>query len=840
MGKSKIIALTSALMMLLSVTASADYSAQITEVGAVGKILTAAQVSLPDGESGTFYAAVYENGLLKAVDKAEVESNGDVKLTGGVEYDSGLQTLKCFVWDGMSPISEIYDGDVTEIETGGTIHFQGDSIDAEGVAGASVDGTAVTITAAGTYTIDGTLDDGQIYINPAKDSEVVINLNNVSVTDSTVSTDGTYGALYAANGKITLTAAEGTENTFITNIDGENGIYSKQDLTINGGGAINVTADGNGIRCKKDLEIGACDLDVTAGNNGIKGDKSVKITKKNRSVTVVSDGDGIKSDLAPETDTTGGTVTINGGTISITANSTTETDNTVSNGDGIQADTLLKIAGGTINITAAGEALKANASSITDATPAEYDGCIEISGGTLDLTAGEDGVKAVKNISVSGGDITIRNSLDGIQVNEVTYTDSTETTVDAYVEGSIDISGGVIDITSTEDGIQCGTGNITISDTADIAVASKLDGIQSENVLNISGGTIDITTNGGAPSGTASSDDSCKGLKAKNLVYISGGTIKINAYDDAVHSNNTVRILGGTISAATGDDGVHGDSYLYIEDGADISVTQCYEGIEAAKIYVNGGAVRVSASDDGVNAAGDEPTESAIDIETASIASVGLFTGMGNNSWSQGGMSGPNQGGEDSATYGYLEINGGYVYVTTSDGDGLDANGDIVINGGATIIDGATSDSEDGLDFDDGVEFNGGFLFAMTAGGMDGISGNYAQKYLLYGFDSSSGSSGPGAQGGGSSSSSLSAGNYCIVDSSDNVLCAFSRSKGGVKKIVFSSPNVSGGTYCIKPLTVSGATAVDSLYGTVGDDYSFTLTDGCGVGSGASYTMSVY
>ena len=53
-------------------------------------------------------------------------------------------------------------------------------------------------------------------------------------------------------------------------------------------------------------------------------------------------------------------------------------------------------------------------------------------------------------------------------------------------------------------------------------------------------------------------------------------------------------------------------SYLYITDNADINITKSYEGIEAAKIYVQGGKTYIVSTDDGANAAGDEPTENEL------------------------------------------------------------------------------------------------------------------------------------------------------------------------------------------------------------------------------------
>ena len=54
-----------------------------------------------------------------------------------------------------------------------------------------------------------------------------------------------------------------------------------------------------------------------------------------------------------------------------------------------------------------------------------------------------------------------------------------------------------------------------------------------------------------------------------------------------------------------------------------------YEGIEAAKIYVQGGKTCIVSTDDGANAAGDEPTENAITLssdDTVSYTHLYLFT----------------------------------------------------------------------------------------------------------------------------------------------------------------------------------------------------------------------
>ncbi|MGM9937601.1 MAG: hypothetical protein ACI38A_09665, partial [Candidatus Ornithomonoglobus sp.] len=241
----------------------------------------------------------------------------------------------------------------------------------------------------------------------------------------------------------------------------------------------------------------------------------------------------------------------------------------------------------------------------------------------------------------------------------------------------------------------------------------------------------------------------------------------------------------------------------------------------------------------GMNAAGSY--QEGAEPSTASVYDMTVMAGPGSSTFGPGGNWGGGTGeqgpGGTSGSYGALYINGGYLYINNTNGDGIDANGTIVFNGGISIVDGASASSEDGLDFDSSVTLNGGYVLTMTSGGMTQVSGSYDQKYLIYGTGSS------GGPGGSTSGGTITAGNYAIVDASGNVLCAFSRTKSSIGRITFTSPElVSGGTYSIKPLTVSGAAAVKSLYGTIDENtLAFTLADGCTVNtSGTSYTMSLY
>ena len=64
-----------------------------------------------------------------------------------------------------------------------------------------------------------------------------------------------------------------------------------------------------------------------------------------------------------------------------------------------------------------------------------------------------------------------------------------------------------------------------------------------------------------------------------------------------------------------------------------------------------------------------------------------------------------------------LTINGGNFYVE-ADGDGLDSNGSITVNGGTTIVCGPTSSGDTAVDFDGECVLNGGKLMAFGSNGM--------------------------------------------------------------------------------------------------------------------------
>ena len=140
------------------------------------------------------------------------------------------------------------------------IVFSGSTMSIQG-SGASAKGSVLTISAAGTYILSGTLTAGQVVVDAGKEDTVRLILNGVSITCANSA------PLYAKKAaKTILTLADGTQNALTdgasyTFPDAETdepsaAVFSKNDLTINGGGTLTVTGQyNNGIASKDVLTI---------------------------------------------------------------------------------------------------------------------------------------------------------------------------------------------------------------------------------------------------------------------------------------------------------------------------------------------------------------------------------------------------------------------------------------------------------------------------------------------------------------------------------------------------------------------------------------------------------
>ena len=308
--------------------------------------------------------------------------------------------------------------------------------------GYEIDGTDVSITAAGTYVFSGDCDDGSITVKKGV-TGVTIVLNGLTLTN-----DDSAAITLNKTAEASLIAAAGTTNT-VADTEGSNdenaAVKVKSGAALAIGGTGTLTVDGNaknGIKGAADAVITVAEvkLNINAANDGLSCDDELNITGGTLSIT--AGGDAVKA--SPDTGDTGnpdttslGNVTISGGTLTLATGD-----------DGVHADNDLVIgakgASSTstprINITASYEGLEGTT--------------VTVYSGDIDVVASDDGVNAANStlgersdkyaISIAGGDLYIDAGSDGLDSNNDINITGGKVEVygaDAMMDAAIDYDG---------------------------------------------------------------------------------------------------------------------------------------------------------------------------------------------------------------------------------------------------------------------------------------------------------------------------------------------------------------------------------------------------------------
>lgn len=383
---------------------------------------------------------------------------------------------------------------------------------------------ACEITQGGAYRLTGALQ-GQIIINVPKDDKVYLLLDGVTVQNETAP-----ALLVEQADKVTLTLAPGSENTlsdgaaYADTADGapNAALYSREDLVINGSGALTVNGHYlDGIAGKDDILIVGGTVTVSAVDDGIRGKDSVVIT--GGSVHVTAGGDGLKA--TNETDQGKGYVAVSGGQTVI-----------VAGGDGIDAATVAQVTGGSLSVTSGGGSTGARAQG-------EYGGfggrggwwdSDPWGGADEEETVSAKGIKGGTLAYIAGGDVTVDASDDALHSN-----------------GDVAVASGTLRLQSDDDGIHAdGTASVS-GGTVDIARC--YEGIEGLKIA-ISGGYITLTASDDGLNAAGGNDQSgMMGWGRRDVfassdgseVSISGGTLIVNASGDGLDSNGNLYISGG-------------------------------------------------------------------------------------------------------------------------------------------------------------------------------------------------------------------------------------------------------------------------------------------------------
>ncbi len=449
-----------------------------------------------------------------------------------------------------------------------------------------ISGSTVTITKDATHILSGSLSDGMVIVDAPDTAKLQLVLNGADITSKTSA------ALYIKQadkvfitlvGNNALASGDGFTAIDDNNIDGT--VFSKQDVTFNGEGALTVSSPaGHGIVGKDDLVFTGGSYTITAASHGIQANDSVRM----KAATISADAgkDGIHAENAD--DTAKGFVYISSGNLKMECE-----------GDGISASSYVQIADGRFEINAGG--------GYENGTKEHSDNFGQFGGG-----GGMHGGRPGGGMRPGG------RSAEAMSLTTASTTDDDSSTSMKGIKSgnSMLIAGGTFTVDSADDALHS---NISATiNGGTFTIASGDDAIHAEDTLAVTNGKINIS-------------NCYEGLEALHI-KVSGGDIKLKASDDGLNA------AGGTDSSGTGGR----DEMFGGGKGG-------HSGNSNGSIVVSGGTLYINASGDGMDANGTleitgghttvvGPTQgdtATLDYDKSGTITGGTFIGTGASNMAQ-------------------------------------------------------------------------------------------------------------------------------------------------------------------------------------------------------------
>ncbi len=312
--------------------------------------------------------------------------------------------------------------------------------------GASFDGSAVKITKAGKYTLQGKLSGRLIVDAPEGEVELVFDGIDIEYPNGS--------PVYIAQAKkVLVTLSEGSKNSITDgeiyiyddeqNSEPDAALFSKSDLVIDGSGTLDITSSSAcGIKSKDTLVISGGKFKLNTALHSIVGRDSLTVSGGDFDITT---GESALKATNTE-DAALGNIEITGGTFNVNAEN-----------NGIKAENTLSVSGGNINIERSVEGFEA------------------------------------KHINISGGCSYITSSDDGINASTSSSTTQFEAMkFDATNAPTVNISDGVVIIDAEGDGIDS-NGSASVDGGTVIVygpTASGNSALDFETDMSINGGTL--------------------------------------------------------------------------------------------------------------------------------------------------------------------------------------------------------------------------------------------------------------------------------------------------------------------------------------------------------------
>ncbi|MEE1621700.1 carbohydrate-binding domain-containing protein [Zafaria sp. Z1313] len=460
-----------------------------------------------------------------------------------------------------------------------------------GGTGVEVDGDTVTITAAGTYRVSGSLADGQLRVAAPDDALVRVVFDGVSLASST----GSPLVVESAD-EVVLFLEDGSSNSVSDAADyadtsddaPDAAVYSASDLTIAGGGSLDVAGNFNdAVNTKDGLVLAGGTVNVTAVDDGIRGKDYVVLLAGD--YTVDAADDGLKADN--EEDEGRGWLLVQGGTLTVAAGD-----------DGVKAYNKLTVSGGTVTVTESEEGLEA--------------AHLEISGGTVDVTANDDGLNAAGGTSSEtepGGAAGTQRGGPGSGTAPEGAPGAAEAPAAGGPQGaaagdySILISGGSVVIDADGDGLDS-NGSATITGGTVVVNGPEGSGngaLDVDGEFLVEGGTLVAAGSAGMAIGPSASS-SQSGIQATLPETVPAGTVL------QITDSNGELIATFTVAKATGS---------LVFSSADFVDGETYS------VYVGGTATQDAGLEPAGSAASLDGAEEAVSVVAGEYSS-GMGGGM--------------------------------------------------------------------------------------------------------------------------------------------------------------------------------------------------------------------
>lgn len=303
----------------------------------------------------------------------------------------------------------------------------------------------------------------------------------------------------------------------------DDGITGKDFVTVLGG-KITIKSSGDGIKSTHDTDekrgyvtIDGGEITINSAKDGIQAE--TVLTVNGGKIDIISSGDEADKEISGnrgflDFDNRGGNKTRPDGNGSMmfpnddtmttaTTSAQTDADSTDSSDSmkGLKAGKSIVIAGGEINVKAADDSVHAN-------------GDVTVKSGTLALSSCDDGIHADETLLISGGKITVTKSYEALEGK------------------NIEISGGEINVKATDDGINAAGG--------DNGSFLGFNADSEDYYISISGGNITVNAGG-------------DGLDSNGTIALSGGFVVVYGPTDsgngAIDYEKSFAVSGGEMIA---------------------------------------------------------------------------------------------------------------------------------------------------------------------------------------------------------------------------------------------------------------------------------------------------